>query len=82
MIDTKIFNEVMSNEMFDTCGNYEENAVFTNSEYGITFYVEDADTITYDVERGYVNVDMFLFIVEAYKIFSEAFGKSRMYYFI
>lgn len=81
MINNKIFNEIMSNEMFDTCYNDEKNAVFTNSEYRITFFVEDVDTITYDVDGGYVNVDMFLFIVEAYKIFSDAFGRSRMYWF-
>lgn len=81
MIDNKIFNEVMSNEMFDICGNYEDEAIFKNSEYGITFHVEDVDTITYDVDGGFVNVDMFQFIVEVYKIFSDAFGRSRMYWF-
>lgn len=81
MIDTKFFNEVMSNGMFDTCYEYMNDAYFRNEFYGITFQVEDVDTITYEVDDGYVNVEMFDFIVEAYKIFSDALGKGRMYWF-
>lgn len=82
MIDTKIFKELSANEMFDTCINDEDSTSFRNDFFGITFYVDNVDAISFKLRGGsYVSVCVFEFIVEAYKIFSEAFGKDRMYWF-